>query len=246
MSIITIPKPNPNAKMQLLCLPFAGGGSRFFFNWHKELPNFEICLVSYPGREHRMAETAITDVDILIDVLFEACRKIINKDFVIFGHSMGSIVSYGLTKKLELSKIIPHLLLVSSAAAPNRPLKKENMLSLLPDDKFINLLVKRYNAIPEIILKDSNLMKLFAPILRNDISIEEQYISRHGQNTVPLLCNLRAFGGIDDMAVNKYHLMTWKDLTKGTFAIKMFPGGHFYLNENSALLFQEISKECSS
>lgn len=245
MSIITIPKPNLDAKLQLLCIPFAGGGTRTFLNWYKHLPDIELCLIAYPGREHRITENPITDIDVLIDVLLSECKKIIRTDFAIFGHSMGSIVSYGIAKKLEESQIVPKLLFVSSAAAPTRTLKEEKMLSLLPDSKFIRKLVERYDAIPDKILQDSNLMEMFVPMLRNDISIEEQYVRKYGsKDTTPISCDITAFGGINDIAINKNHLMTWENLTKGTFSIKMFPGSHFYLNEHPMKLFKEISKMC--
>jgi medium-chain acyl-[acyl-carrier-protein] hydrolase len=245
MNLITIPNPNPSAKVQLFCFPFAGGGARTFLHWYKHLPSIELCLIAYPGREHRFKEKAITDIDLLLGLLMEECKKVIRTDFAIFGHSMGSIISYGLATKLEESQIIPKHLFVSSAAAPTRTLKQETMLSLLPEDQFIQTLVERYNAIPDIILQDSGLMQIFATILRNDISLEEQYIKKYGAkiNNTHLSCNITAFGGVDDIAVKEKDLMTWKNLTQGKFNIKVLPGTHFYLNEHPDLLFQEIEKK---
>jgi len=243
MSIIITPKPNSRAKLQLFCIPFAGGGTRTFLNWHQYLPDMELCLVSYPGRENRNTESPISNIDLLLEKLLQDCKKVIRTDFVIFGHSMGSIVGYGLAKKLENSMIFPKLLFVSAAAAPVRALEEER-LSLLPDDQFISKLIERYDAIPQILLKEPELMKMFAPILRNDISLEEQYIEKYGQDNSPLYCDITAFGGEDDIAVKDHHLMTWKNLTKGFFSKKMFPGTHFYLNEYPHLLFDEIKKRC--
>jgi surfactin synthase thioesterase subunit len=42
MSIITIPKPNPDAKLQLFCIPFAGGGTKTFFNWYKQKKYYSV------------------------------------------------------------------------------------------------------------------------------------------------------------------------------------------------------------
>lgn len=247
MSIITIPKPNPGAKLQLFCIPFAGGGTKTFFNWYKHLPDIELCLIAYPGREYRITELPITDIDVLLNTLLDECKNVIKTDFAIFGHSMGSIVSYGLARHLEKENIFPKLLFVSAAAAPTRVLKEENMLSLLPDNKFIKILIERYDGIPDIVLRDSDLMKLFLPMLRNDISIEEQYVKKYGSNdSDPISCDIVAFGGLDDIAIKEHHLMTWKNLTKGTFFNKMFPGTHFYLNEYTSLLLEEIYQMCFS
>jgi medium-chain acyl-[acyl-carrier-protein] hydrolase len=247
MSIITIPKPNPNAKLQLLCLPFAGGGARSFLSWYKYLPDMELCPVAYPGREHRIKERPITEIDALLEELLSECRKVIRGDFAIFGHSMGSIVSYGLAKRLEEEcDMHPKMLFVSAAAAPTRPLEEKNMLSLLSDDKFVKKLIERYDAIPDIILQDPSLMKIFMTIIRHDISIEEQYVTRYGPKAKPLSCDIMAFGGKGDIAVNQDHLMTWKNLTKGSLSTKIFPGDHFYLSQHPSLLFEEISKACFS
>jgi surfactin synthase thioesterase subunit len=247
MSIITIPKPNPDAKLQLFCIPFAGGGTKTFFNWYKHLPDIELCLIAYPGREYRITELPITDIDVLLNTLLDECKKVIRTEFAIFGHSMGSIVSYGLAQHLEKANIFPKLLFVSAAAAPTRVLEEKNMLSLLPDDQFIKILVERYDSIPDIVLHDSDLMKLFLPMLRNDISIEEQYVKKYGgQDIIPISCDIVACGGIDDIAIKEHHIITWKNLTKGIFSKKMFPGTHFYLNESTSLLLEEIYQMCFS
>lgn len=238
-SIIYIPKPNPNAKIQLFCIPYAGGSTRAFYNW-LHLSEIEFCLIAYPGREYRVSEEPILDIDIMLQTIFDECKKVITKDFAIFGHSMGSIIGYGLAEKLERSKTIAQCLFVSAAAAPRRYLNEDNMLSLLPDDKFIQILVERYSAIPDRVLKDNDLMEMFVKIMRTDISLEEQYIRKYSTNCTPLSCDIVAFGGAEDLAVTESSLTTWESLTIGHFIKKMFPGTHFYLKEYPELLFKEI------
>lgn len=240
-SIIYIPKLNPKAKIQLLCIPYAGGSTRDFYDWLPHLPNIELGLIAYPGRGHRVSEKPILDIDIMLQTIFDECKKVITKDFAIFGHSMGSIIAYGLAKKLEQSKFIAKCLFVSAAAAPTRYINETNTLSLLPDDKFVQILVERYSAIPEKVLQDKELMKMFIKIMRTDISLEEQYIKKSNiKNCTPISSDIVAFGGLDDSEVTESTLETWNPLTTGKFSKTMFPGAHFYLKEYPELLFKEL------
>ena len=241
-SIIYIPKLNPKAKMQLLCIPYAGGSTRDFYDWIPRFPDIEFGLIAYPGRGHRISEKPILDINEMLQTIFDECKKVITKEFAIFGHSMGSILSYGLAKRLEQSNFVAKCLFVSAAAAPTRYINESNTLSLLPDDEFIRVLVERYSAIPKQILKDKELIKMFVKIMRADISLEEQYIKKCTVETCnPISSDIAAFGGLDDTAVTDHALSTWSPLTTGSFSKKMFPGTHFYLKEYPELLFKEIS-----
>ena len=60
---ITIPQPNPRAKMRLCCFTFAGGGTAFFTNWVQSLPlTIELCPIRLPGRESRLREKPYTSI----------------------------------------------------------------------------------------------------------------------------------------------------------------------------------------
>ncbi len=240
-SIIYIPKPNPNAKVQLFCIPYAGGSVSAFYNWSSNLPDIELGLIAYPGRYHRTNEKPIFDIELMLQTIFNDCKNLITKDFAIFGHSMGSIIGYGVAQKLEQAGMKPKCLFVSAASAPTRHMHKENQLSSLSDDDFVRVLIERYNAIPEKIVHDRELMKIFLPLLRADISLEEQFIEKYDVKNGPKLsCDLTAFGGLMDVEVTDDLLSTWEPLTTGDFKKKMFPGTHFYLNEHPDLLFKEI------
>ena len=61
---------NPQARLRLFCLPFAGDGASLFRQWQTLLgPQFEIIRVQLPGRENRLPEPAYTDLSELVRVL---------------------------------------------------------------------------------------------------------------------------------------------------------------------------------
>ena len=47
----------------------------------------------------------------------------------------------------------------------------------------------------------------------------------------PLPVPIRAYGGRGDGNITRAHLDGWAEQTTALFAVREFPGGHFYLNE---------------
>lgn len=236
---LKISRPHPEARLRLFCLPFAGGGASTFQQWHKLLPaHVEVAAYAFPGREGRIREPSITRLDVLIENLVNATLPYLDKPFVIFGHSMGAFISYELIKALEKKGFKPECLIVSGSRAPHVP-EEEHKLYLLPDDELIEQLSTRYHAIPEMFLNDKAFMALLLPILRADIELIETYIY---QETKPLDCPIFSFGSVDDPETTLENVESWRQYTHTSFATKMFPGGHFYINTQQEVLLKALSE----
>ncbi|AFZ28181.1 putative thioesterase involved in non-ribosomal peptide biosynthesis [Cylindrospermum stagnale PCC 7417] len=236
---IKCPQSNPQANLRLFCLPYAGGGTSIFRRWPQELPsNVELCAIDLPGRENRIGEKPISNLEILTEKLVEVLLQHLDKPFALFGHSMGALIVYELARKLQQKNVNPVYLFVSGRPAPN-VLELYPPLHLLPDAEFIEKLTNIYSAIPDAVLKDKELMELFLPVLRADLTLVETYI--HSQ-VEPLDCPIVALGGLEDNEASHDYLVTWREYTRSSFSVEMFPGGHFYLNENRQPLLQLISQ----
>ena len=99
---ISRPTPRPAARLRLICLPFAGGGAAAYRPWLKHLPSdIEMCLVQLPGRETRMRETPYTRLDELVTDLVPALEPFLDRPYALFGHSMGALTAYELTRRLK-------------------------------------------------------------------------------------------------------------------------------------------------
>jgi medium-chain acyl-[acyl-carrier-protein] hydrolase len=83
-------------------------------------------------------------------------------------------------------------------------------------------------------------MQLALPALRADTALYRNYIYTEGP---PLACDIRAYGGTGDERITRWHLETWAEQTTKSFAVEMFPGGHFFLNTNRAGFLAELSKD---
>ncbi|NEP01487.1 MAG: hypothetical protein F6K58_23085, partial [Symploca sp. SIO2E9] len=119
---IKCPQSNPKANLRLFCLPYAGGGSSIFRLWHRELTsNIELCPIELPGRENRIREKPISNLEVLTEKLVEIFLPHADKPFALFGHSMGALIAYELARKLQQKNINPVYLFVSGRQAPNIP-----------------------------------------------------------------------------------------------------------------------------
>ncbi len=231
-------KPNPQAQLRLFCFHHAGGGAIIYNAWPAQLPHLEVCAVQLPGRETRIRETPFTRMEPLVQTLTTALHPYLDKPFAFFGHSMGSLVAYELAQALRrMAQPAPFHLLLSGRRAPHLP-DPHPPLHRLPNEAFLAAIQQRYGGIPDLIFQDVELKALFTPLLRADFTLVETY---HPSTTQPLDCPLTAFGGDSDHYTSHAELMAWGALTNKAFAVHLFPGGHFYLNEQRLLLLTEIA-----
>lgn len=220
-------RPGPRARLRLFCFPYAGGGAPVFRGWGGLFPpEIHVVPVHLPGRGNRFTEAPLTRADALVEQLAEELKPYMDMPFAFFGHSMGAMLAFELTRRLHaLSRPLPEILLVSGRRAPQRPSDKRP-LHALPEKEFQDEL-RSLNGTPEEILQHPELMELFAPILRADFEVCETYAFG---GCDPLDVPISAFGGLEDPDVSRDDLQAWKEHTRGTFRLRMFPGGHFFLN----------------
>jgi surfactin synthase thioesterase subunit len=92
----------------------------------------------------------------------------------------------------------------------------------------------------EVVLENAELMELLLPILRADFAICETYEYHDGR---PLDCPISALGGLRDQYVDRADLEAWRQHTSASFSVRMFPGGHFYLNSERQRLLAAVARE---
>ena len=159
---LSYPKPNPQASIRLFCFPYAGGSAVVFRSWPEALPsNVEVVAVQPPGRGARIMEAPFTSLTPLVEAVAEAMRPQLDKPFAFFGHSLGALISFELTRRLRsLGAPQPARLFVSGTGAPqlgqaNRP------IHALPDSELMEAL-RNLNGTPAEVLDNAELMQFSA------------------------------------------------------------------------------------
>jgi surfactin synthase thioesterase subunit len=233
-------KPNPQARSRLFCFPYAGGSASVFRTWSDGLPaNVEVCPVQFPGRGTRLMEPPFSQLSLLVESLAEALLPLLDKPFALFGHSLGSFVSFELARQLRANhQVLLVRLFASAGPAPQVPHRRLPIHSL-PEREFAAEL-HRLDGTPGELLNHKELMDIVLPSLRADFALYEGYRYSSGP---PLSCPISTFGGLSDQRVNHDDLEAWRDQTTASFSIRMFPGNHFFLKMTQSLLLRALSQE---
>ncbi|MFN2123565.1 MAG: thioesterase II family protein [Candidatus Promineifilaceae bacterium] len=233
------PKPNPKARLRLICFPNSGSGPVIFYKWPSYLPpEVELWGIRLPGRETRISEPAYTQLPELVERTAEVLQPYLDRPYALFGHSLGALTSYELAhhfQKLGLSQ--PVHLLLSGHRAPHRP--PLNPPYHQTEDKVFLEHLRQFNGTPDAILQNEELIKLMLPGLRADFTVWETYTYN---NHPPLDCPMSIFGSFGDPEATAFDFEAWREHTSGPFTLRMFDGGHFYFQNDLASFLQIISE----
>jgi medium-chain acyl-[acyl-carrier-protein] hydrolase len=228
-------------RLRLFCLPYAGGGAATYARWSELLPAaVELCRVQLPGRENRWREAPFTQLTLLVETLAVAIRSYLDMPFAFFGHSLGALISFELARQVRRQfDLNPLQLFVSGRWAPHLP-NPDPPLYQQPTAQFIDTLRQRYNNIPDVVANDPELMDIFLPLLRADVTMLDTYVYVADR---PLDYPIAAYGGSLDQRVTPVALEAWRRHTTRSFHWQLFPGAHFYLQAERAPLLQAMSQE---
>jgi medium-chain acyl-[acyl-carrier-protein] hydrolase len=186
-----------------------------------------------------MNEPGYTRMKVAIEEIADTIHPLLDKPFYLFGHSMGSAISFELARFLRRYDLPqPGHLFVSARRAPQLPRIKED-IHALPDREFLAS-IKELGGTPNEVLQNGELMELFLPILRADFTLLETY---KYVPEPPLACPISAYCGTQDQEVSQEDVTGWRVQTSNTFTLKMIPGGHFFMHSQQDVLLKYISQD---
>lgn len=192
--------------------------------------------VNFPGRESRFREEPYTRMEPLLAEL-TTTLDLTSSPFAFFGHSLGALVAFALTRELRrLGKRLPSLLVVSGYPAPQLHRDRPHVAHL-PHDQFVATLREHFDVTPEL-LDDPVLAEMALPVLRADLAIVETWTYR---DEPPLDLPLTAFGGIGDPEANEEQIRGWQAQSTQPVRVRMFPGGHFFVNSEREAVVGELA-----
>lgn len=226
-----------DAGPRLFCLPFAGGGASGFVAWRRVLSGVAVTPVQYPGRETRIDEPCSTDLDRLVDDIAAALAPHLDRPYAVLGYSLGAKLAFALCHRLQARGLpAPRALFVVAHRPPDAPPPLPGA-TLLPSDAF-RAHIKSYGGTPDEVFDSPELAELLLPILRADFALVEQAVPH-----APLPLPVYAYAGEDDPIATPALMEEWSRFTHAAFALRSFPGGHFFARsarEFLACLGQDI------
>ncbi len=225
---LVIPSPRPTAVRRLVVFPHAGGGANFYRAWGERFgPDVEVRIVQYPGRESRMAEPLVSDLDAVVAETAAALLSTGNAPggTALFGHSMGATIAYetavALTGRLRLDALF-----VSARRAPGSGPAPDGPPRPRTDEEILESL-RRHGGTPMEIFDQPLARELFLPVLRNDYLLLDSH--RPAARRPPLDVPIIALTGRQDTSVEAESVNQWRRLTTAAFRSHALDGGHFYL-----------------
>jgi medium-chain acyl-[acyl-carrier-protein] hydrolase len=231
------------ARLNLICFSYAGGGGSVFRNWAEELGHdVAVFRAQLPGRENRIREAPFVSIEDLVPPLTEGVIQAMGEGpelpFAFYGHSLGSKIGFEVARELRRRGAAqPCHFFAGACQAPQLPWTQSRMHDL-GETEFIEQIQMRYGGVPRQVLEDSELRALLIPTLRADIRLMETYAYRPEPR---LTFGITAFGGTGDGTVSRSALEAWKDQTSGPFRMHMLAGDHFFLNSARIELLRLIS-----
>lgn len=226
--------------MRLFCFPYAGGSAQIYRQWSSFLPKtISVFPTEFPGRGRRFKEKPFSQIEPLVENLYDTLlAELCSAPFAFFGHSLGALVAFELSRFLrKRNQPLPVHLFASSHLAPTishtiRPIAD------LPDQEFKEEL-RSMDGTPQEVLENAELMEMILPFVRADFKVNETYSYVEDK---PLDLPITAFGGVADPHVNRESLEAWSQQTSLNFSVKLFSGDHFYLKQHPLELFQAITQ----
>ena len=234
------PLPCLGARIRLFCLPYAGSGASIYRDWPEMLaPEIEVWPVHLPGRERRLSESPLASIQAIADHAASGLAPLLDRSYAFFGHSMGALISFEITRALRRAgHSMPRALLVSGYGGPHCR-DRRPPIHCLPDDEFKEG-IQVLNGTPPGVIANAELMDLLLPLLRADFQAVETY---DFTEEPPFDLPIRVYCGRDDHETPKEQLAQWDRHTTAGSRVTLFDGDHFYLRQSGTALRTQLRKD---
>lgn len=209
------------ARLRLFALPCAGRGAAQYASWSRLLPrDVQLCPIQLPGRESRAAEPPATDLVGLATGLVPVLAPLLEAPFAVFGHSMGALLGFELSRLLRATFGIEPSHLVVAASPPPQDGRRHQpgagdiaarvaaSLARLPDGP------ERDEALEQgirVLTADTEMCRTYTFV-----------------DAAPLECPVTAIHAESDAGVTADLTAAWAVHTTGPFTRLRVPGDHFF------------------
>lgn len=233
--------PHPVAEAPFLCIviPCAGSSAQAYRSWSRVIPqDFELAIVQRPGRMDRRDEEPPTDLFSILEPLAAAINgQAAGRPVLLVGHSLGALIAYELAAGgyvRNLKALVP-----VAMEAPQLLAGVTTSVKPMDDLQFANYMADHYHGIPDQLLAEPALLRMFLPPLRADMIMFEDYrYQAHSR----LACPILALSGDADTLAPSPCMDGWQELTAAAFSHHILSGDHFFPTKNPGLIMPWLQK----
>ena len=226
----------------MFALPYAGGSACIYRDWCSLLkPAIEVCPYEYAGHASRFSEKFFSSIEEAAEDVSEWIRKQQPKEYVIYGHSMGSLVAIESAYVLERKNMAPPKAVIVAACRPPHLREKGKQLGALSQEELMKYMISRGQYESEI-LESEELLAILSDIMYADIKIYAKYKRSYesGKIHVPLI----ALAGQDDDATSLEDMEEWSKYTDRSFEFHMCKGNHFFAFNEKEEFMEDLLTWC--
>jgi medium-chain acyl-[acyl-carrier-protein] hydrolase len=233
-----VPVLSPQSR--LFCFPFAGGSASVFAGWGEAMkPDTEVWAAQPRGRGARFREVPYQTVEEMVEDYLVVLRPHLDLPYAFYGHSLGGLLAFELTKQLQAEGMrLPERLFIGASAPPVLGLIHPR-IHHLADSEFVEQIQLRYSGIPAQVLNEPELLSMFLPVLKADFAAYENY-DRKARTRV--LIPVTAFAGADDRGIRSEMMALWQGHTDGAFDLRDVEGDHLFLPASGKTVLSAIQQ----
>lgn len=228
--------------MNLICFPYAGGSKYSYGSFKSAAPKgINVVPIELPGRGDRFMEPLLVDINSMVEDLFDQLKGYIHKPYVLYGHSMGALLSWLTAKKIANANLpLPQQLIITGCEGPSVKDESEKLRSQLPPDEFIEEL-KILGGISHDILQDKSFLEFFEPILRTDFKAIEGY---KYLKSAPLNIPVCVIYGSEE-EITPEEASCWQEEFNLPVEVIQLPGDHFFIFKHEKKIMSIIENRIS-
>ncbi|MEV7559729.1 amino acid adenylation domain-containing protein [Streptomyces sp. NPDC089795] len=236
---IQVLKPSAAPRARILAFSGMGGSTTGHVPLIRHVPDdVELLAVALPGRESRIDEEPVTDMDVLVDAVSEAVSGLLDLPTVLYGHSQGAWVAWELAHRLAGRAGVPPLALVAACAVPPTEMapltdRLRDLSTLWESAAPAELAESFRGVLPDQVLDSEELFTGYIGALRSDVTLAGTYREALAHvDRAALDIPIVAVAATEDLLMPERSLMAWAGQTRAGFTARSVAGGHAAPMEN--------------
>jgi surfactin synthase thioesterase subunit len=156
---------------------------------------------------------------------------------------MGALVAYEMTRRAPALGLRPPVWVGVSARTAPQPAGPGQRYHELPDAE-LRTRLEELDGTPHGIFDDPGLWALYAPVIRADLRLVENWRPDPGAGPLPV--PLSAYAGGGDHTASPRRMAGWAEHTEDFLGLRVFDGGHFYFQDDPAPLLRQIERDATA